>query len=174
MPRQYKRAVRPVIIPIGPSIAYVQLTKDMYSLIDREDIDLVGTMNWCAQTKTHTQNSYAVREEKDENGRSFTLQMHRLLMGGMADHGNLQTLDNRRCNLRLASFSENNRNKAISRSNTSGLKGAFWHKGKKKWAAGIRVKGRSKHLGYFSTREAAHAAYRVAAVAEAGEFARLE
>lgn len=37
MPRQYKRTVRPIIFVIGSSIAYVELTQGLFSLIDIED-----------------------------------------------------------------------------------------------------------------------------------------
>jgi hypothetical protein len=42
---------------------------------------------------------------------------------------------------------------------TSGYLGVTWYKRDKRWLAQIRVNGRLKNLGYFSSAEAAHAAY---------------
>lgn len=55
-------------------------------------------------------------------------------------------------NLRPATRSENEQNQRKAR-------GVYWNKPNSKWHAQIKLNGRSKHLGYFSTAEAAHAAY---------------
>lgn len=71
--------------------------------------------------------------------------------GGIVDHVNGNTLDNRLVNLRLAERSENNVNRHRLRSdNTSGVQGVTWHHGAGKWAAGIGFKGQYFHLGLFA------------------------
>lgn len=35
---QWARDIRPIIVPVGPSIAYVPLTRGLFSLIDIEDV----------------------------------------------------------------------------------------------------------------------------------------
>ena len=87
------------------------------------------------------------------------------------DHINRNRSDNRWCNLREASRSQNNVNAGMRKNNTSGLKGAFFCQDKKKqWQAKIGLNGKGKHLGYFNTKEEAHAAYLAAARATYGEF----
>lgn len=66
------------------------------------------------------------------------------------DHVNGIRSDNRICNLRPASNTENGRNKRIRSDNSSGVQGVGWCKREKKWQARIRVDGTLKHLGYFN------------------------
>ena len=89
------------------------------------------------------------------------------------DHVNGTPGDDRIINLRLATHSENMRNRKDHSNNSSGFKGVSWHKGAKKWAAGIRIHGRRKHLGLFDAAEAAHLAYCEAAKALHGSFSRV-
>jgi hypothetical protein len=98
--------------------------------------------------------------------------LHRTITGAkpgeMVDHINGDGLDNRRCNLRVCSNSENQRNRGKPRNNTSGKKGVSWHASNKKWIAGIRVDGRLVHLGYYDDLEKAGEAYAKAAAAYYG------
>lgn len=66
------------------------------------------------------------------------------------DHVNGVLDDNRPCNLRLVSCSEQSKNKSKPSVNTSGRIGVTWHKGAGKWQAGICVSGKHIHLGIFS------------------------
>lgn len=79
------------------------------------------------------------------------------------DHKDGDGTNNRIENLRLATNSENGKNRKIHRNNTSGLKGVFWYKNRSKWRSTIQVDGKRVHLGYFSTKEEAHNAYCIAA-----------
>ena len=76
-------------------------------------------------------------------------------------------------NLRIVSRSQNLKNQTIRSDNTSGYKGVSWHKRDGKWKAKITSCGRIKHLGGFSTPEAAALAYDNAAKNLHGEFAKL-
>ena len=102
------------------------------------------------------------------------VQLHREVMGAppgmLVDHVNGNTLDNRRCNLRVATHGQNLANrKAITAK--SGFKGAFWAKWAGRWYSSIGVNGRVIRLGYFDTPEAAALAYDEAARKHHGEFA---
>jgi hypothetical protein len=104
--------------------------------------------------------------------------MHRQILGltdpaVQADHVDLDGLNNRRYNLRPCSKAENMRNRGAQRNNKSGFKGVRWHTRDRRWVAKITVDGKQKHLGYFDTPDAAHAAYAAAAAEHHGEFARL-
>lgn len=65
------------------------------------------------------------------------------------DHINGIRSDNRWLNLREASSTEQMRNTAISRNNTSGVNGVSWCTSRQRWQAGITVNHKTKFLGYF-------------------------
>lgn len=71
------------------------------------------------------------------------------------DHINGIRSDNRACNLRDVSGSENRRNSANSKKNTSGIIGVNWHKAHQKWRAEIKVDGKGIHIGLFNGIESA-------------------
>jgi hypothetical protein len=88
------------------------------------------------------------------------------------DHINCVRHDNRIINLRESNHSQNNDNVSLQVNNTSGYKGLSWHKQKECWRATITINGKQKHLGLFTDKLAAHAAYCEAAENHFGEFAR--
>jgi hypothetical protein len=65
-------------------------------------------------------------------------------------------------NCRWATMVEQKRNIRRPRNNTSGVKGVSWHRATGKWAAYIKTHGKIRHLGLFSTVEAAATARRAA------------
>lgn len=74
------------------------------------------------------------------------------------DHINGVRTDNCLDNLRAASRSENMRNTARSRNNTSGATGVRWRKDVGKWEARIKIGGRDIHIGLFADFDGAVAA----------------
>lgn len=90
------------------------------------------------------------------------------------DHINGDRLDNRICNLRLATWSENAMNAPKRRNNTSGYKGVFWDAKREKWMALIGIDGRYRNLGRYDTKEEAFAAYCAGCKKYHGEFARVD
>jgi hypothetical protein len=104
--------------------------------------------------------------------------MHREIMnapaGLLIDHRNRDTLDNRRNNLRLATYSQNGCNSKIDKTKTtSKFRGVRFIKKTGKWAANIRINGKKTWLGSFKTEIDAAKAYDAAAREYHGEFARL-
>jgi hypothetical protein len=93
--------------------------------------------------------------------------------GQLVDHWNRDGLDNRRCNLRIANYSQNAANSGPSVRNTSGYKGVTFSRRADKWQAGIQVNGKFQFLGHWATREDAARAYDAAATKFFGEFAHL-
>lgn len=57
--------------------------------------------------------------------------------------------------------------------NTSGFRGVYLNKNRKKFVAQISLKGKATSLGLFKTKELAAKAYNEAAKKYFGEFARL-
>lgn len=86
------------------------------------------------------------------------------------DHINVNPSDNRIRNLRLATRAQQNANTRARATNKTGFKGVSRSKGK--FAAHIRVSGKSIYLGSFNKPEEAHAAYVKAATEAHGYFAR--
>jgi hypothetical protein len=86
------------------------------------------------------------------------------------DHTSGVRSDNRIENLRLATHAENCQNAAKRCDNTSKFVGVCWHKRAKKFNAGIRINGKTKHLGYFTNAEEAAVAYANAAKQLHGTF----
>jgi len=90
------------------------------------------------------------------------------------DHINGIKSDNRICNLRLATDSQNDYNSKIPKNNKSGYKGVHPEKRTGKWYSQIQVNKKRICLGTFDTPEEARAAYCAAAIKYHGEFARTE
>lgn len=80
----------------------------------------------------------------------------------LIDHINHNIRDNRRTNLRIVSSSQNQMNRDKTKQNTSGIKGVYWNKNKKKWQASIQVDKKLIHLGVFNTKQEAAEARQIA------------
>jgi hypothetical protein len=87
------------------------------------------------------------------------LYVHGSWPAGQVDHINGVTTDNRISNLRDVTQSGNAQNRRIAqRNNQSGFLGVSVH-GIGKWQADIRINGKKKYLGIYSSPEDAHQAY---------------
>lgn len=90
------------------------------------------------------------------------------------DHINGDGLDNRISNLREATHSQNQINKAKRKNTTSKYKGVSWVSSRGRWRAQITIEGIHYHLGYFATEEFAYKVYKHNADKLHGEFQRNE
>lgn len=154
----------------------VKLTKGFNAVVSEEDFEEVSKYKWYA-VKMNGSSFYAVGSFKQPDGSYKTVGMHRFIMGQPAgkcvDHKSGNTLDNRTCDLRIASQAENTRNSKLSAANTSGLKGAYENrKTPGRWVSSISVNSKNINLGSFGSAKEAHEAYMAAAVKYSGEFAR--
>lgn len=143
-------------------------------LIDDEDFELVSKHSWSLD-----KDKYLRTSQRLSNNRFVGTSMHRLIMGctnndgKFVDHRNGNVHDNRRCNLRICTASENMRNSKRPKNNKSGVKGVYWNKKAQKWRAYIMVDCKEIHLGYFSDIDDAKKVHDEAAIKYHGEFARL-
>jgi hypothetical protein len=160
-------------IRIDGQLAYVPLTKGYEAVIDANDVPLVEGYNWTASVNPWTVYAYRMRRV---DGKQRPVKMHRVIMGEPegheVDHRDCDGLNNRRCNLRAATSSENKKNQRVSSKNTTGYKGVHYYKAYGNFQAYISANGKQNFLGYYETAEAAHAAYCAAAARVHGEFAR--
>lgn len=156
---------RKIITAIGPSIAYLELTKGQFACVSVEDAERFGIFNWCALKCPN--GFYAVRRDAGD-----FVYLHRKILGiedssVHVDHRNGWGLHNFPSNLRATDRFGNMRNRRRPSTNTTGYKGVCFHKPARKWMASIN----GTYLGLFDTPEAAHAAYCEAALRLHGEFA---
>lgn len=160
---------------VGDKVA-IDLPCGRKAVVDEEDFETVSSYKWLSST-TSNGVSYAFRYETSL-GKKHKVYMHRQLLnfpeGHQVDHKDGDGLNNTRDNLRLATKSENQCNRGKSITNTSGFKGVYWKKDKKKWYAQICKNYDRKFLGYFDTKEDAFEAYCVASKELHGEFGRTE
>jgi hypothetical protein len=89
----------------------------------------------------------------------------------LIDHRDRNKANNAFANQREATKSLNGGNSKAHAHNSSGLKGIYFSKQKRKWIAEITPNGRKIYLGGFTTPIEAHAAYAAAAQTHFGEFA---
>jgi len=112
------------------------------------------------------------------DGRTYSL--HRLAWLYMTgewpdsfiDHADMDGMNNRWSNLRLATKGQNMQNRRPQKNSKSGRKGVGWLAANRKWRAYICVNRKFRHLGLFDSPEEASAAYLEAAKTLYGEFAR--
>lgn len=148
----------------------------MTVIVDDEDAYLLEAYKWVIQTGYKT--FYLCRKLPDSpEGKHKTSLLHHEIVGKPAkgchiDHINLNGLDNRRCNLRHATHSQNLANLGIDKNNTSGFKGVHFCKQTGKWRAVVHFDNKAKRLGRFENKEDAARAYDAAALEIFGEFAR--
>lgn len=134
--------------------ATVALTRSMVAVIDARDVPLIGLRFWFAvPANGNVEKCYA----RTEN-RSGPLSMHNFILPSpspdlFVDHISRDGLDNRRCNLRLATKSENNRNRETAVVSASGYRGVYPRKGK--FRAAVSLDHRKRWLGTFETAEEA-------------------
>lgn len=142
--------------PLVPGASWISLGDGEFALVDATAVDLLGDHVWgWMQGKT---TKYAVRQE---GGRRVL--MHRVIAGVpsglLVDHINHDGLDNRRENLRAATYAQNSANSRKKRGKSTPYKGIERSDSAASWSARMRVNGRRLHLGSFATPEAAARAY---------------
>jgi len=186
----------------GYPFRWIPLTQGKYAIVDPEDYGWLNKYKWHAANMRHT--FYVERVVRAGKAKKqVTIKMHREVFRRacvvcpsryelsyvdvssgelldipdwlFVDHINHNGLDNRKANLRLATRTENNRNrrKFNKPGRTSRFKGVSRRKGSKRWSANIWLDGRQKSLGHFDDEIEAACAYDTAACKFHKEFAVL-
>jgi hypothetical protein len=156
------------------SMIEVPLTQGRVALIDDEDAERVLIYKW----------TYAVRGKSEyarravlRDGTSHSIYLHRFILDAPSrlevDHINGDGLDNRRCNLRLATKSQNHCNASVITRRDTGFRGVYVTPDSKRYNARIVANGSIIRVGPFGKAEDAARAYDVLAKHYHGEFAAL-
>ena len=115
-------------------------------LLDLEDIPKVDNTVWSYATGGYIRTIY-----KDSK---ISACIHRVILdindpNVLVDHINMNRLDNRKSNLRIANKAENSMNRITPINNTYGFRGVSFDKRRNKFRAYIKVNGKQISLGYY-------------------------
>ena len=134
-----------VYYEIRNGLGYGYLKNGLKFLFDPEDYDKIKDTRWYVS---------------HESGRPYLIncrgrKMHSYLLscpsGYEIDHINLDTLDNRKSNLRICTHQQNQCNQPLQKNNTSGYSGVSFYSPRKKYRARVKVGQHDIHLGYYNT-----------------------
>lgn len=144
----------------------IPLTQGKFAIVDDEDYPELSKYKW------YIARGYAVRGFKGK-----TIFMHKNILntpnGFQTDHINHNGLDNKRCNLRICTASQNQQNRQHRPDGSSKYKGVWWDKVRKKWKSQIKHNNCMIYLGYFISEKEAAKMYDIKAIELFGEFAYL-
>ena len=134
---------------------------------DLEDYEKIKDYCWSECVDT---NGYHYVHTWDANLKKI-IKMSHLIIGKNYDHINRNSMDNRKSNLRLATQSENMKNRKKFKNNMSGITGVYFHKNTSKWEARISNDFKVVYLGRFDNKDEAIKARLNAELEYYGEFA---
>lgn len=158
----------------------IQLTHGKVALVDDEDYNWLNQYKWHATPITKDNRTSYARASIRISGELKHVRMHRLILGLIdpkidTDHGDRNTLNNQRYNIKACTKSQNCCNKSKIRLGcTSVYKGV--HRSKKYgfWIARVMDKNTKRlYIGSFKNEIDAAKAYDQKALVLHGEFASL-
>lgn len=140
----------------------IALTQNQIAIVDDNLFEYLNQWKWSVDGS-----GYPQRMIKTEKGwRPCKMYSYILppVPGKFVDHKNLNRLDNRKKNLRYATYSESARNRGVNKNNTTGYKGVHFNASRNIFQAFITVDRRHIYLGQFSIAHEAAEAYNQAAL----------
>jgi len=159
----------------GCTFRRIYLDEGLWTIVDVADYYRFSCFKWYIDGRDGR--FYAVRGKRIGKDNAEKVRLHREIMEPpeelLVDHLNLNGLDNRRSNLRLATYGENSQNMRKRKGASSRYIGVNFDKRPGNWRARIMYEGKAKWLGNFDSEEEAGKAYDEAAKKYYGEFARL-
>lgn len=155
---------------------FMNLNRGFVTIFDPEDAHLASKGGFSIRfVNKHT--VYAIHQRPIGVGKIKNFRFHREIMnapdGVQVDHKFGNGMDNRKRHLRLASGSQNQRNKHPRENCSSKYMGVSWDLGRGKWRATIQSDKIAKRIGSFDSEIEAAMAYDEHAILLHGEFARL-
>ena len=116
-------------------------------LIDLDDVDKIKNFTW----RIHNKLFYISTFEKGNRQNRKLYLLHRYIMNCpddlVVDHINHNTLDNRKCNLRICQQVKNMQNRLTL--SQYGSRNVTWHKRDKKWQVSLKINGKNIYFGQF-------------------------
>lgn len=152
------------------SIAYGELPSGDVFIVDADMIEKIKSVSFYFASKG---GNGSQRYVMDNCGRPLHDHLFEHRAGYEIDHINLDTLDNRRCNIRYCTHQQNQMNQPLQRNNTSGVSGVSYYPPRHKFRARIKVNQKEIHLGYFDTFEDAVKARNIGMLCMFGQYGRF-
>jgi len=145
---------------------YIHLSNGYKCIVDDSDYSFLSKSKWSADVRNGGKPServYAVRVVR-VNGKPKKIYMHRVITGAekrceIVDHINRDTLDNRRCNLRVVDNARNLKNTGVSRTSKNKYKGVYYVERLDKYRVRTTINGKLKSFGSYSDIEEAAKKY---------------
>ena len=141
----------------NPEISSLKIVcENLAPIIDKEDISKVQQYTWHAKYQEDIHSYYVETNQKLQSGK-FMLMLHRFLTdttckSKTVDHINHDTLDNRKCNLKVCSQKENNLNQAeLHKNNKTGYRNISYQKMYDKFIVTLMINGKNKTIGRTSS-----------------------
>lgn len=170
LPREYRWKYNKYKKMCNHYIGYDSNNNEFY--FDIEDYHKVKDFCWRVKS-----NGYVVAYTKGTQQKRKHILLHRLIMNfpkEIIDHLDRNPKNNMKNNLELSTFSKNNMNKALTKSNTSGYTGVNYIKRLDKWSSTIKKDYKSIWLGYYDKKEDAIKARQKAELKYFGKIIKRE
>lgn len=118
---------------------------------DIEDLPVIQGRSWYKDRDGYLVHSYYYM------GHLRYVRFHRLVMNAkgsyIVDHIDRNRANNRKSNLRICERAENDRNRSVYTTNTSGITGVHFDRKREKWTASITYENKRLFIGRFELKE---------------------